>query len=95
MTPSDFYSCLLSSKWDWGNSSISGKYSSTAESWMYSTLHLNSVNGIEADYPFDVVDTRIRTRGVGRTVVLRYESTEGKDFELLGFAMEFTTTTRG
>ena len=90
MTPSNIYSCLLSAQWDWGRNTSSGKYSATQQVYKYSTLHLDRVGGIEADYPFDVVDTRFKVRGTGRVVVLRYESEEGKDFQLLGFVQPFT-----
>jgi hypothetical protein len=38
-------------------------------------------------YPETVVTTRLKLRGHGRSVRLRFESSEGKDFTLLGYAM--------
>ena len=39
------------------------------------------------DYPSSVVTTRLKLRGRGRSVRLRFESEEGKDFNLLGWEM--------
>jgi hypothetical protein len=38
-------------------------------------------------YPDDVVTTRLKIRGHGRSMRIKYESTEGKDFLLIGWGM--------
>ena len=78
---------LLSVVWDWSNSVISKKESRKQEAFKYNTARLNLVAGVELDYPFDVVDTKLRVRGSGRAMVLRYDSVSGKDFVLLGHSI--------
>lgn len=39
------------------------------------------------DYPEDVITSRIKIRGHGRSMRLRYESDQGKDFVLIGWAL--------
>jgi len=39
------------------------------------------------DYPDSVITTRLKTRGHGRSMRIRYESEEGKDFILLGWGL--------
>jgi len=39
------------------------------------------------NYPEDVVTTRLKLRGRGRSVRLKFESTTGKDFTLLGYSL--------
>jgi len=39
------------------------------------------------DYPEDVITTRLKLRGRGRSMRLRFESEEGKDFVLLGYSI--------
>lgn len=95
MTPSVTYSALLSAQFDWGVGSISGKTTSTQQAFKYNTNYLQKVNLVEASYPFDVIDTRLKVRGTGRVVKMRYESEEGKDFELLGLVTPFTTESEG
>jgi len=39
------------------------------------------------DYPENVVTSRVKVRGRGRSIRLKYESEQGKDFILLGWSM--------
>jgi hypothetical protein len=39
------------------------------------------------DYPESVITSRLKVRGTGRSVRIRYESEEGKDFLLLGWGV--------
>ena len=41
------------------------------------------------NYPEDVITTRLKVRGHGRSLRLRYESEQGKDFILLGWGLIF------
>lgn len=95
MIASSRYSCILTVKFDFAINAGAGKWSTPQETWKYSTLRLANVNNIEAAYPHDVVDTRVRVRGTGRVMVMRYESTPGKDFELIGRVTPFTAETEG
>jgi hypothetical protein len=95
MTPSDTYSALLSAQFDWGVGAISGKNSRTQQSFKYNTNYLQKVNLVESSYPFEVIDTRLKVRGTGRVMKLRYESEEGKDFQLIGHVTPFSTETEG
>lgn len=87
MTPSDLMSAQLSAIWDWSQNSSSSKESRKQEAFKYSPRRLAQVGGVHSDYPFEVVNTRLRIPGTGRAVTLRYESTEGKDFVLLGHSL--------
>ena len=46
------------------------------------------------DYPENVVTTRLKMRGKGRNMRLRFESEQGKDFVLLGFGVINAANTR-
>ena len=93
MTLSDTYSCMLTVKFDFAINNSAGKWSTPQETYKLSTRRL--VGTTEANYPFDVIDTRARARGTGRVVVMRYESSPGKDFELIGRVTPFTFETEG
>lgn len=89
--PSDNYSCKLQAKWDFSNSSDTGKHTESRETYRFNTRrYLNRVDG---NYGFDVIETKNKIRGNGKSLVLRFESTDDKDFELLGWAMEVTAPT--
>ena len=47
----------------------------------------NSGNLNDFNYPDDVITSRIKIRGHGRSMRIRYESVQGKDFILLGWGM--------
>lgn len=78
---------LLSVVWDWSNNVLSKKESRKQEAFKYNTARLDLVSGVELDYPFDIVDTKLRVRGSGRAMVLRYDSVTGKDFVLIGHSI--------
>lgn len=86
------YSCKLTGKFDFSNAATSNKESAAQEVYRLNTLRNTNSSG-EDDYPFEVVETKSKVRGNGKSLVLRWESTSGKDFELLGWATPFEITT--
>lgn len=93
MTPSNIYSCMLTVKFDFAIDSSTGKWSTPQETYKLSTRRL--AGGTEDDYNYTVVDTRTRVRGTGKIAVTRYESSAGKDFQLIGRITPFTFETEG
>lgn len=94
MIPSETYSCLLSASFSWSLDAASGQESRKQQAYMFQTTLFNKVGG-EANYPLAVVDTRLKIRGRGQVMSLRYESEEGKDFQLIGHTTPFVTETEG
>ena len=83
-TPVRQSSMLVSAYWDFRKT-----VSSTAQEAyrlkyvpVVDPSNLNSYN-----YPDEMVTTRLKLRGSGRSVRLRFESAQGKDFVLLGYGM--------
>jgi len=77
-------SCLLSGKWDFRTASASAGQ----ECYRLKYATIVDEDDLETfSYPETVVQTRLKIRGRGRAVVLRWESTAGKDFHLLGWGM--------
>ena len=96
MTLSDVYSCMLTTKWDFSSANSTGKWSTPQETYKLSTRRLaNSVDGLEENYEYSVIDTRVRVRGTGKVLVMHYESSPGKDFQLIGRVTPFTFETEG
>lgn len=72
-------SCLLSTFWD---------YRKTSAGVQQQTYRLKQIPILESSSetpPFEVVTSRLRVRGRGRSLRLRFESEQGKDFHLLGY----------
>lgn len=75
-------SCKMSAYWDFKTTP-----SSTAQE-IYRLKYNTTVSDTSSfDYPHTVITSRIKLRGRGRSLRLRFESTAGKAFELLGFGM--------
>lgn len=80
-------SALMSVEFDWSVDTRTKKETRKQEAFKYDTRRLAQGGNDESAYPFDVVDTKLRVRGAGRVMKVRYESTAGKDFQLLGYAV--------
>lgn len=90
-TPIRESSLLVSSYWDFRKTT-----SSTAQQ-AYRLKYMPIVDAGELgswNYPEDIVTTRLKMRGHGRSMRLRFESEQGKDFVLLGFGVISAANTR-
>lgn len=91
---SNINSCLLTAKYDWTSSTTSNQETSPTQVFYYQPTRLALVNNDESLYPYNVIETKTKIRGKGKALVLRFESEEGKDFELLGWGLPFEAKTR-
>lgn len=89
LTPVGESSCWLQARWDWADSSSSGKWG--AEQQVYRHVRLYQPTGasdtFDSGYP--VIVTRNKLRGRGRCLHLRFRADEGKDCHVLGWAIEY------
>jgi hypothetical protein len=90
---SDKYSCKLTGKFDFGKNSSANKWTTAQETYRLNTLRHTNASSDEDLYPFSVIETKSKLRGNGKALVLRWESTTGKDFEILGWSLPFERTT--
>ena len=77
-------SCKVSAFWDFKDSAA------TASQQGYRLklpLAVDEDNLDSFNYPFDIVQTRLRLRGRGRTLRIKFESEQGKDFDLVGWVL--------
>ncbi|MCK9382898.1 MAG: hypothetical protein M0P95_17785 [Sulfuritalea sp.] len=84
-------SCIVTSQWNWTNSGATSKRWS-APQYAY-RLHATTVVpaiGASIDNGDTVVHTKLKAPGYGRALAIRYESVDGYDFKLLGFAIPYT-----
>ena len=72
---------------DWSLDERTKKVTRSQEAYKLDTRRLAQGGGLEADYPYSVVDTKLRVRGSGRVMRVRYESSEGKDMILMGYSV--------
>lgn len=82
-------SCKFQVRWDWATSREPGKWSTKVEAYRHvrPTLFL-------PDSGYDVVVTKNKVRGTGKAIQFRFESDAiGKDFDLLGWGVNYTGNT--
>jgi len=90
-TPIRESSLLVSSYWDFR------KTTSSNPQQAYRLKYMPIVDAGELaswNYPEEIVTTRLKMRGHGRSMRLRFESEQGKDFVLLGFGVIHATNSR-
>ncbi len=76
-------SLLVSTAWDFNSNFSAGQQA-------YRLKHpvvVDPDNLANFNYPEDVITTRLKVRGHGRSVRIKYESEQGKDFILLGWGL--------
>ena len=85
-------SCKMRAKWDWANSLSSNRWSTEVEAYRERTRPNNSTADNEA---FEVVTTKNKVRGSGKSIQFRYGTDEaGKNFELLGWSVAYVGNTQ-
>jgi hypothetical protein len=90
-TPIRESSLLISSYWDFR------KTTSSSPQQAYRLKYMPVVDASQLgswNYPEEIVTTRLKMRGHGRSMRLRFESEQGKDFVLLGFGIISAANTR-
>lgn len=88
-------SCFFQVKWDWSNSNVSGKYSTKREAYRHVRQPTLSDTDLTFDTGYPIVVTKHKVRGSGRAIQFRFESdAAGKDFDLLGWAVDVTGATK-
>lgn len=83
------HSALLTVKWDWTTESTTGRWSTSQQAIKPRRYHIPTSSTTPTYDGFGVLRTRLRVRGRGESAVIRYESEDGKDFQLLGWSIPF------
>ena len=73
-------------RWEWTELDV-GRWTAKQEAYRLNRNYIPLDESDPFDYGFEVVKTKLRARGKGTAFSLRYESVTGKDFQLLGFAI--------
>jgi len=82
--------CLLQARWEWSDSSTSGRWSTAVQAYRLGRNYIPTGAGDLFDYGFDVITTKNKVRGNGRSLGFYIESQAGKDMHLLGWSVSAT-----
>lgn len=80
-------SCLVKAKWNWTDSATSGQWGSQFQAYRFNRNYIPSGPADTFDNGYEVIVTKSKLRGNGRSLSLLIESEAGKDMKLLGWAV--------
>lgn len=87
-------SCLLQARWEWSDSAVSNRWSATQQVYRFKLPQTVDEDDLDFNNGFSVISTKNKIRGYGKSLSLKFSSEEGKDFDLLGWAIMLTGETR-
>lgn len=86
-------SCLVQAQWNWANHANSGKWGRQFQAYRHLRFYIPSGENDDFDNGEQVIVTKNKLRGSGKTLSLKFTSESGKDMKLLGWALPATTVT--
>lgn len=87
-------SCLFQTRWDWSDTSTSGKWTNYIEAYRHPRIPMVDEDNPVFDTGHAVVVSKNKVRGHGRSIQFRFVSNGiGKNFDLLGWAVPFSGNT--
>lgn len=87
-TPNLPSSCFLTAQWDWSTSRISNKWFGPYQVYKLARVPYVDNTNLTLDTGFLMTQGRFKVRGRGKALQLRFESEQGKDFNLLGWEVD-------
>jgi hypothetical protein len=81
--PANQSSCLIRSQWDFSNSINSRKWGSLFQAYRYTTPHF--ITDVNYDTGFEVITTKNKLRGRGKSFALFMQTEPLKDCRILGW----------
>jgi hypothetical protein len=81
-------SCKMQAKWDYSDSDSSGKWSTEQEIYRFTRAYMPGAIGDAFDYGQEVITTKTKVLGTGRSLSMKFSAVAGKGFHLLGFGFE-------
>lgn len=79
-------SCLVQAQWNWANSLSSNKWGTIFQAYRHVRHYMPSGVGDLYDTGESVIITKNKLRGIGRALSLKFQSEEGKDMRIIGWA---------
>ena len=86
-------SCWMHARWDFATAAVTGKWGAEQQVYRRTRAYIPE-EGEDGTEGYDVIVTRNKIRGRGRTIQLKFEGEEGKDCHILGFAIHYEVMAR-
>lgn len=85
--PDNQSSCQIQTRWDWTNSSNSNKWGIPFEAYRYRRVYFPADISDEFDTGYELIITKNKLRGRGRSIALKFSSSPGKEMHIYGWAL--------
>lgn len=85
-------SLIMQSRWDFADSATSGKWGAEQQVYRLNRPFILPIAGQPLDYGHEVIITKNRLTGRGKSLSMLFKSENGKDAHILGWAIRFTGT---
>ena len=86
------HGCLVTTKWEWTEQSSAGRWSKPQQAIKPKRVFIPEDGNSQQD-GHGVTFSKLKVRGHGKSIVVRFESEDGKDFHLFGWAIPGTSET--
>ncbi len=87
------HGALVTAKWEWTTRDSAGRWSRPQQAIKPMRVQAPDIQSDPRNDGQGVRYSKLKIRGQGRALVLRYESEDGKDFQILGWSIPFTADT--
>jgi len=84
---------LVTAKWEWTTRDSASRWSRPQQGIKPMRVHAPDIQSDPRNDGQAVRYSKLKVRGQGRALVIRYESEDGKDFQILGWSVPFTADT--
>ena len=81
--------CQMRAKWDWNDSSANGRWSPAQQAYRFRRTNIPSGAGA-FNSGETIITTKNKVLGRGKALSLRFEQAAGKDFQLLGYTVQWS-----
>ena len=86
-------SCFAQTRWEWTDLDV-GRWTKEQQAYRLNRTYIPENDSDPFDYGFEVIKTKLRVRGKGPAFSVRFSSEEGKDFQLVGYAVNVRAGSR-
>jgi hypothetical protein len=87
------HGCIATAKWGWTIDADTGRWSNPQQAIKPMRYRIPTDPDDPNNDGFGVKHSKLKIRGHGTSLVVRFESEEGKDFQILGWSIPFTAET--
>ncbi len=87
LQPENPSSCQVQSRWDFSDTTASGKFGKTYEAYRLTRVFVPTGVSDPFDYGQEVITTKTKLRGSGRALSIRFSTSVGKDLLLFGWGI--------